>query len=178
MNINFKVFNKEVVTYENNKIEVPKGDKSVKNSFLRSLDLLAKYKQLNSNDSNNEINQKNRLNIVEPFFSYVSDYANTIEYDDESMYESFANNNCKFEQRKIINNNLNKKNLKPIKFPVHNNITNQYILSNIKTEDSLIKDNVLNDQINFDNKINVSEILKLLEKNGSVYKKLINKYGV
>ena len=88
MNINFKVFNKEVVTYENNKIVVPKGDKSVKNSFLRSLDLLAKYKQLNSNDSNNEINQKNRLNIVEPFFSYVSDYANTIEYDDESMYES------------------------------------------------------------------------------------------
>ncbi len=177
LNINFKVFSNENFSNEtkNNFGAVFKGDKQVRNSFLRSLGHLVKYKQYMQNlSSMNYVNQNYPLqgNNFYREEDKISEY-NEEYYKDqknEQMQKNISGKKAPF------NNHF--KNLVPSMFPIHSNLTNSYLDSSLTTERNLIKGNYLNEQVTMQKKEDVSECLNMLSKNGGIYNKIIKKFDV
>lgn len=175
LSINFNVFNNENFPNETKNVfgSVFKGDKQVRNSFLRSLGKLVKYKEYmlsSTNDSNQ--NYPLQGNNFYRESEYLSE--GTEEKYRDPNFEHMTNN---FTGKKSPFNNQSK-NLVPTKFPLHSNITNSFLSSNLTTEQNLIKGNYLNEQVTIEKKDEAPEYLRLLLKNGGIYKKLIKKYNV
>lgn len=175
LNINFKVFNNENFPNEtkNEFAANFKGDKQVRNSFLRSLGHLVKYKQhmldSMSYDSQNYPLQGN---------NFYRENDKVTQYDDESYRDNdFEQMQTNILIKKATFNNQSK-NLVPAKFPVHSNITNSFLSANLTAEQNLIKGNYLNEQVTIREKDDVPEYLRLLSNNGGIYKKLIKKFNV
>lgn len=175
LNINFKVFNNEDFPTDT-KIEfgsVFKGDKGVRNSFLRSLGHLVKYKQY-------MLNSMNYDNYCYPLQGNNFQIANKDidEYDDELSIEDIDHPMQTNKQANKLPFNNQSKNLLPTKFPLHSNLANSFLYSDMTTEKNLIKGNYLNEQVNISKKEDEQNYLRLLSKNGGIHNKLFKKFNV
>jgi len=179
LSINFRVFNDD---NSNNNLKTQyanlKGDKEVRNSFLRSLNHLVKYKQyiLNSSDNNCYKYPLYGNNFIEE--NEISE-----DFDRESEINCYdeANINPNYIYKTTVNklpfNNQSNKNLVANKFRIHTNNSNFSINENYSTSNQLIKSNYLNDQFNIGvKKEEFSGYLKLLSTNEGLYKKIIKKF--
>ena len=119
------------------------------------------------NNQNYSLEGNNFYNEKENFNGYNEE--SCIDHNMEHMHTNNLGKKLPF--------NNQSKSLFPSKFPVHSNITNSFLASNLTTEKNSIKGNYLNKQVNIEKKDEVPEFLRLLSKKGGIYSKLINKFN-
>lgn len=173
LNINFKVFDDD--NFPNgtkNDFQVFKGDKAVRNSFLRSLNHLVKYKQFI-----NSIGHEHQNYLLYGNNFYEEEDENSEKKETGTNMDTLFDSAPGFVNEKKLPFNNQSRNLMPTKFPLHTNLTNSFLASNLTTEQNLIKGNYLNEQVSLGTTNQVPEILKLLSKNGGIHKKLIKKFN-